>query len=99
MPLLTDSRKTKEVELPGHPGSKVVVYDGMLARDFEPGLGTGDVEGTLRFLAKMIKEWNFTDEAGAAVPVGPDALKMLRLEDLRFLGEVVTEFSAAQKKS
>lgn len=75
---------------------------------------TGDIEDvnpelsqisiSIEMLTERIKGWNFTDEAGAAVPVSIETVKLLDVEDFIFLGEIINKsgkkgLTPAEKKA
>jgi hypothetical protein len=101
MPVLKDFRHTKEITLPGYAESKVVIFHSLLAgdsdlivelqRDLKPSK-------IILILPKLIKEWNFTDENGAVLPITPENVNLLDDKDLKFMIEQVQEFAESIKK-
>ena len=94
MPKLADPRKTKEIELPSYPGSKVVIYTELLVWDqrqiaeLEGGQFTKSLEG----IKRCIKSWNFTDddEGQVPTPVTIEALEKFWDADLKVLLESIS---------
>lgn len=95
MPVLKDIRTIKEIILPSFPDSKVVIYDSILVGD----LWAMDKQDPLYIFVKLIKEWNFTDDKGAAMPVNIENLKLLSASDLNFMAEQTKEFQQLAKKA
>ena len=98
MPVLGSERKTSEVVLPGVPDSLLVVYDDLLAGDIE---GMEKAEGSdimrgVTVLSRLIKSWNFTDAAGAILPVTSENLLKLSVDDLTYLMGKVPFFERAR---
>ena len=93
MVVLKDPRKTVEISLPSFEGSKIILYDGMLFGDLtELDKAKTDMERGLLSLKLLIKDWNFTDEAGKALEVTIDNLKLLPFQDLTLLLEKISDF-------
>lgn len=102
MPVLKDFRLIKTINLPEYEGSEVVIYNSPLASDGdeadalkEQGARTGAV---LKFLPKMIKSWNFTDENNNPLPVSPEALNVLSIDTIEFIVNSIVEFAQESKK-
>jgi hypothetical protein len=87
MPVLKDFRKIVEVSLPSFPGSKIEVYQGVLVKD-AGGLSLGEtvkLEDALKLIPKVIKSWNFTDDAGKPLPITVENLGLLGVDDITTL--------------
>jgi len=98
MPQL-DVRKTIEISLPSFPGSKVILYDRILAGGMERIMeAKTDFERGLIALQEMIKDWNFTDEKGNKLEVSLENLRKLPMEDLTFLMDKVRDFFSKLEK-
>lgn len=101
MPKLGDFRKTKVVTLPSFPDSTVEIYDGLLVGDMVSFGGSTEgkeLELMLLVIPKMIKSWNFTDEKDQPLPITRENLNFMKPEDLTFLLNEVTLFTAETKK-
>lgn len=104
MPALKDFRRTKEIELPSFPGSKVVIYDSILMRDMMDLDSTelsGDSSKAQVAFAKLplfIKSWNFTDEADKPLDITTENLSFLRMDDATYLLQQIQQFSEEAKK-
>lgn len=100
MPQLKDFRLTKIVTLPSYPDSQVEIYDSLLVRQqmqvFKAG--SDDLERGVAALAHFVKDWNFTDEQGAKLPVTPASMEFLKEADLLYLFEQIQAFAAESKK-
>ena len=93
MVVLKDQRKTIEVSLPSFSGSKVILYDGMLFGDLaELDSAKTDIERGLLSLKLLIKDWNFTDEAGKKLDVTIETLKLFPFQDLTLMLEKISDF-------
>lgn len=101
MPVLKDIRQTKELELPSFPGSRVVIYSGILALDFSKIVKSTatELENMMALLPKIVKEWNLTKEDGSPYPIEAEALNLLPVADLEHLMTSWLAFSEEQKKS
>ncbi len=100
MPILKDFRHFKEITLPSFEDSKVVIYHSLLAKDVDLAidLQNGKVSQILLVLPKLIKEWNFTDEAGVVLPITPENVNLIPQDDLIYIIEQVKEFAEDIKK-
>ncbi len=88
MVVLKDIRKTIELSLPSFPGSKVVLYDGLLFGQMKKiGDAKGEIDRGILVLQYLIKEWNFTNKEEVVLPVNEANLNQLPLEDLQILME------------
>jgi len=101
MPVLKDFRHIKEIELPSYPESKVVIYSSLLTKDTD--LATDLQEGKkatqlLMMMPKLIKEWNFTNDAGEVLPITAENINLIDHDDLLFIIEQVEAFSESLKK-
>lgn len=93
MPQLKTTRETAEVELPQIPGGKVQIYKNLTAADSE-AIQVAKSEGrsgTLTMVARLIKEWNLTDEKEQPLPVTESNVGLLDARDLRALNDKVQE--------
>lgn len=97
---LTDVRAVQEISLPSFPGSVLEIYGTLLVGDYE-GIDTTktDIENSIKTLPRLIKSWNFTDSAGADLPINADSLKLLPTEDLKFIVDQIEALATKQKKS
>lgn len=100
--ILNDFRKTVELELPGYPGSKLTMFQGILVKDL------GDVplidekstvNDIVKVLPKLIKEWNFTDEGGNALPITAENLTLLTVEAIEAIVKQVQLIGKETKKN
>jgi len=94
-----DVRKVKEIELPSFTGSKIVVYSSLLVGDLD-GIdltSKADILG-IKSLPKMIKSWNFVDEAGKPIEINEASIKKLPAVDVGFMVEEIVKMSASEKK-
>lgn len=86
--IFRDVRKVIELSLPSYPESKVILYDGLLFGQMKK---VSDVEGEFDkgviILQHLIKEWNFTNEKGEALPINEASLSQLGLIDMQILME------------
>lgn len=100
--VLEDFRGEHEVELPGYPGSKVVIYDDVLFGDaalLAPILeGKHTTEAVMPVLMKLIKEWNFTDKEGVDLPITDETIGRLSIEALTHLAEAICAAISDKKK-
>lgn len=100
MPILTDKRdtNTRKIVLPSYVGLKedqqgyVVVYEKPNAGDLMTPEAATPKGATLASIVGMVKEWNFTDKDGNALPITPETLQILEPEDLAFLIKLVEEY-------
>lgn len=100
MPILKDFRETKTISLPSFPDSKVEIYDSLLVGEmqtinFEAG---NELLMTIEAIPKLIKSWNFTNEAGETLEINKENLGFLKLDDLQYLGEQIVAFNNENKK-
>lgn len=99
---LKDFRSTKIVTLPEYRDSEIEIYDGILYKDAsamsDMQKASTDPMVVARALACLIKRWNFVDEAGVALPVTEENIKLLSIEAITFLGNECAEYIAAKKK-
>lgn len=97
MPKL-ELRQTKEIVLPSHSDSKVVIYDRILIGDLiDIEKIENDTERGIALLVKLIKEWNFTDEEDKLLPINRETIGLLPIEDINLL-MVETSASLGKKK-
>ena len=101
MVVLRDIRKTVDIALPSFPESKVTLYQGLLFGQMkELEVAKTDLERGMLILRLMIKDWNFTDEAGEKLAVSEKNLNVFPMEDLTLLLEKTAEyFSETVKKN
>jgi hypothetical protein len=93
MPILRDARKEIKVSLKTIEGSEIIIKDGLLAGDIEDIYGrneTSDVHKMFLVLAKIIVDWNLTNEEGEKLPITVDNIKLF---DIRDLTEIVNKTS------
>ncbi len=96
---LTDVRKTKTIALPSFEGSEVTILSGLLVGDLD-GMELTKVEVFgIESLPKLIKSWNFTDEAEAVLPINIENIKKLPVEDITFMVNQIQELITAEKKN
>lgn len=101
MPTLQTNKKPVKVFLPStndcdNDEKAWVLLDINPARASELAMiDANDTSGTigLKTLAARIKEWNFTDDTKAPVPINFDTVGLLDLNDYRFLNRTIDEFS------
>ena len=99
MPKLLDIRVTKKIKLAGIPESEVEIYNSLLFGDV---IGGPDVEvdkKALISMAKIIKSWNLTDEAGTTLPITEATLARLPIEAGESLVIQTNEFMQSKKNS
>lgn len=102
MPKLGDFRRTKELELPNYPGSKLFIYDSVLMKDVinsDVDFDNIQEKDYARILHLFIKEWNFTDENDKLLPITPKNIEMLRMDAVMYLSNTIKKFAAEQKKN
>lgn len=82
MPVLKDIREVKTLKL-DKSGITLKIKDGLLAGDIE-GIQkeTDTAKQSLMVLAKLIVEWDATDDKGTALAVNVNNLKLLPVEDV-----------------
>jgi len=86
--ILRDIRKTVDISLPSFPESKIVLYDGLLFGQMKKiGEAKEDMDRGILVLQYLIKDWNFTDEAGKKMVVDEKNLNILPIKDLQILME------------
>ena len=86
--ILKDTRKVIELSLPSYPESKVILYDGLLFGQMKKvGEAKEDFARGVAVLQHLIKEWNFTNEKGEALPINESTLNQFGLEDIQILME------------
>jgi len=99
MPILKDFRRTKEITLSKHEGSKIEIYDGIVVKEaMSFNKDEENSEKSLDLIAKMIKSWNFTDEQEKPLPVNIESLYLFDMESLTELSTQINEFSNFVKK-
>ena len=86
--IFKDARKFVEISLPSFPGSKVVLYDGLLFGQMKKvGEAKEDFDKGILVLTFLIKEWNFTNDKDEILSVDEDNLNQFPLADLQLLME------------
>lgn len=102
-PTLKDIRGTKKITLSDYPDSEVEVYDGVLVADYpvvqDIVKDTENVEKIIKALVVMIKGWNFTNEAGEALPVNEENIGKLAASALLEIANTIAEAIDAKKKA
>lgn len=100
MPTLEAERKTKRVVLPSSQENDeawvelcvgVLVGDIIQVTSFEKNSG----QATLEVLAKLIKDWNFTDKEGNKAPINVENIKLLSVADMSALTQEIDAFKVA----
>lgn len=83
MPILKDNRKREEIVLP-ESGIKIVLSDGLLARDIE---ALQDIQNqftqTVELITRLIVSWDAEDENGKTLPITKENVNMLTFPDLQ----------------
>jgi hypothetical protein len=83
MPILKDNRKREEILLPDS-GIKVVVTDGLLAKDVEAMQGiSNDFSQTIELITRLIFSWDAQDENGQVLPITKENVNLLTMNDLK----------------
>lgn len=95
---LTDTRITREVELPSLPGSKVVIYSSLLFKDLD-GTSRDGFQFGLQSLPKLIKSWNLCDENDKELEINVENVQKLPLPVAQFLLDNIMNLATEQKKS
>lgn len=100
--VLKDFRGTKKIALPGYENSSVEIYDGILYGDAADLSAlqkkSDDMDAIAKALVRLIKKWNFTNEANEPLPVSEDNIKLLTVDAVAFLAEECAQFIAEAKK-
>lgn len=82
MPVLKDNRKREEITLPDS-GIKVVISDGLLAKDVEALQGIDNqFSQTIELITRLIVSWDAQDENGEMLPITKENVNLLTLADL-----------------
>jgi hypothetical protein len=94
---------TKRVDLTNYPEEAyVVLRTNPKVSDWE-GFDTDNVkESQYEILARLMTEWNFTDEQGTVLPISAENIKnALSVFDITLISEQITppQLSIAEKKS
>ena len=93
MPQLETFRKTEKIKLPSFPDSELEIYTSLLyGETLEVDINKNDQEQLLQIVCKIIKSWNFTDKEGKEIPINIESLKMLKLEDITFLIDQISNW-------
>lgn len=102
---LRDPRATKVIELPSFPKSQVEIYPSILVKDTE-GVDFGVLQDTsknikegIKFLTKIIKSWNFTNDKDEILPITDEHISVLPMPDIDHIFKEFKAFSEEQKKS
>jgi hypothetical protein len=98
MPILKDFRRTTMISLSKYEGSKIEIFDSLLAKDAFSVGEKKELGDNLAGLAKMIKSWNFTDEQEKPLPIALESLEILDVETLTELITKINEFATSVKK-
>jgi hypothetical protein len=101
MPILKDFRHIKTISVPSYPDSQITIYNSLLAKDSDDLIELQEKPSATRILEvlpKLIKEWNFTDENNALLPINSDNLNFLSDTDLLHILEKIKEFNEELKK-
>jgi len=93
-----NSRPTKTITLPSFKDSKVEIYASLLAKDLIGLDRSDDFSVGISSLAKFIKSWNFTDDAGVDLPITQESLMNFNSNDLTALMEEIRSFTTEEKK-
>lgn len=102
MPVLSDFRKTKKVEIPQYEGAWVELYESILVKDLgDTPLISKESSGAdvAKILPKFIKAWNFTDAEGKDLPITAENVGLLRIDALAVLIEQIAVTNQDQKKA
>ena len=96
---LEDIRQTKTLSLPSYKGSKIVIYEDYLSYQ-TPQLDKAkdDYAAGLAILLFLLKEWNFVDNEGKALPITTETLGQLPSKDLSFLLKETAKMYTETKK-
>lgn len=91
-PIFREIRKTFEVSLPSYPGSKIILWDQLLAwQNADLQDAKTPYDAGLITLTYLIKGWNFVDKNDKPVEVNKEALGHLPSKDMTFLISKTTE--------
>lgn len=83
MPVLKDIRKIKEIKLPKSEIT-IKIRDGLLAGDVEEMQNQTDAaKQGIMIIARLITEWDATDEKGTALAINYANIKLLPIEDMQ----------------
>lgn len=83
MPILKDNRKREEIILPDS-GIKVVISDGLLAKDVEALQGiSNEFSQTIELITRLIFSWDAQDENGQVLPITKENVNLLTMNDLK----------------
>ena len=98
--IFKDVRKTIEVSLPSFAESKVVLYESLLFGQVNElnDEKLKEIDKGVLSLKYLVKEWNFTDEKGEALPIEIKTLNQFPVADLTFLLEKVSDFFTQEQK-
>jgi hypothetical protein len=95
-----DIRKTLKVELPSYPHSRVILWDQLKAWQSEEIADAKNAyQAGIITLKYLIKEWNFVDTEGKAIPIDENHIGLLNSDDMTFLvSEVSKRLGELQSK-
>lgn len=83
MPILKDNRKREEILLP-ESQIKVVISDGLLAKDVEALQGIDNqFSQTIELITRLIVSWDAQDENGQTLPITKENVNLLTMNDLK----------------
>lgn len=102
MAIYKDPRIVKEISIPSIPDSKVEIYDTLLWGDLEEIYGSdcSDLEKGRKSLARLIKDWNLTEEVNGKqvkLPINEEVFKRFTADVVNFLLSQ-TSLSKQEKK-
>lgn len=102
MPVLSDFRKSVEIELPQYEGAKIELYESVLVKDLgdTPLIGADSkASDVAKVIPLFIKSWNFTDAEGKDLPVTAENIMLLRVDALQVIVEKIAGNNTDQKKA
>jgi len=100
MAKLTDTRKTTTVKLSSYEGAEIEMYSSLLVGELE-GFDekSSNMQQIFYILPKLIKEWNFTDDAEKPLAITVENIKKLSADALEELTEVIEKNKYEGKKA
>lgn len=96
MPTLHTTRNIVEVTLPsfGTDDPAIVkLYDTILAGDYEESEDENRSDRAYSIIAKIIIDWNLTDENGNPLPITLDSIKKLPIVDINAINKALKDTS------
>jgi len=92
MPVLTANIPTKRIVLPASskPDDEAyveVAEEVLMDVMYDIDLELPQMVVAVQVLAKIIKNWNFTDESGAKAPITPENVRLLPMADIAFISQ------------